>query len=105
MRSASALRYFQIRLEECTLFRIRTMNKISPAGLSQFAPGEFTCSDAVENPDAIIVRSASLHEMELPSALKAVARAGAGVNNIPIDKCSNAGFVVFTTPGANANAV
>lgn len=87
------------------MFTVKTMNKISPAGLSRFAPGKYTCGDDIENPDAIMVRSASLHEIELPASLKAVARAGAGVNNIPVDKCSEAGIVVFNTPGANANAV
>lgn len=87
------------------MFAIKTMNKISPSGLSKFAPGEFQYGDDVEKPDAFIVRSASLHEVELPSTLKAIARAGAGVNNIPIDKCSDAGIVVFNTPGANANGV
>ena len=59
----------------------------------------------MENPDGILVRSASMHDMELPESLLAIARAGAGVNNIPVDKCSEAGIVVFNTPGANANAV
>ena len=90
---------------ELNMFGIKTMNKISPAGLMHFNAGEFLCGDDIENPDAIIVRSASLHEMQLPSTLKAVARAGAGVNNIPLDKCSEAGVVVFNTPGANANGV
>ena len=87
------------------MFQIKTMNKISPAGLDHFTTDEFICGDDVENPDAIIVRSASLHDMEMPKTLKAVARAGAGVNNIPIDKCSETGIVVFNTPGANANGV
>ena len=87
------------------MFNIKTMNKISPAGLSQFKPGVYSVSDETEKPDAIIVRSASLHDVEFPDSLKAIARAGAGTNNIPIDKCSEKGFVVFNTPGANANAV
>lgn len=87
------------------MFKIKTMNKISPAGLSQLKPGDFTVSDDVENPDAVLVRSAKLHDMELPVSLKAIARAGAGTNNIPIDKCSENGVVVFNTPGANANGV
>ena len=87
------------------MFTIKTMNKISPAGLTHFTAGEFLCGDGVENPDALLVRSASLHEMEFPSSLKAIARSGAGVNNIPVDRCSKAGIVVFNTPGANANAV
>lgn len=87
------------------MYRIQTLNKISPAGLSLFAPGAYSVGDEVSQPDAVLVRSASLHETPLPESLKAVARAGAGVNNIPLDKCSEKGVVVFNTPGANANAV
>jgi D-3-phosphoglycerate dehydrogenase len=87
------------------MFHIKAMNKISLAGLTHFGSSEFSVSDEFENPDAVMVRSASLHEMELPLSLKAVARAGAGYNNIPVDKCSEQGIVVFNTPGANANAV
>lgn len=87
------------------MFAIKTMNKISPSGLTKFAPGAFQYGDDVEKPDAFIVRSASLHEVELPASLKAIARAGAGVNNIPVEKCSEEGIVVFNTPGANANGV
>ncbi|ADU25624.1 phosphoglycerate dehydrogenase [Ethanoligenens harbinense] len=87
------------------MYQIKTINKISPSGLTRFAPGEFQYGDEIENPDAFIVRSASLHEVELPASLKAIARAGAGVNNIPVDKCSEEGIVVFNTPGANANGV
>lgn len=87
------------------MYAIKTMNKISPSGLTKFAPGEFQYGDDIEKPDAFIVRSASLHEVELPASLKAIARAGAGVNNIPVEKCSEEGIVVFNTPGANANGV
>jgi D-3-phosphoglycerate dehydrogenase len=87
------------------MFNIKTMNKISPSGMSQFKPGSYVCSDEAVNPDAVIVRSASLHDIELPKSLKAIARAGAGTNNIPVEKCSEEGIVVFNTPGANANAV
>lgn len=87
------------------MFQIKTLNKISPSGLDRFDRKNYTYGDEVEAPDAILVRSASMHEMELPSSLKAIARAGAGVNNIPLDKCSEQGIVVFNTPGANANAV
>ncbi|MVB12604.1 D-3-phosphoglycerate dehydrogenase [Caprobacter fermentans] len=86
------------------MYQIKCLNKISPVGTSRFGEN-YSCSDSVENPEAILVRSASMHEMELPANLLAVARAGAGVNNIPIDKCSEKGIVVFNTPGANANAV
>lgn len=88
-----------------TQFKIGTLNKISANGLKNFDVSLYEVSDAVENPDSVIVRSASLHEMEFGDNLKSIARAGAGVNNIPIDKCSDAGIVVFNTPGANANAV
>jgi len=81
------------------------MNKISPAGLDAFDRAKYLWGDGITEPDAIMVRSASLHELELPSRLLAVARAGAGVNNIPVEKCSEAGVAVFNTPGANANAV
>ena len=83
---------------------ILTLNKIAACGTDLFGDA-YAVSDAAENPTGILVRSASMHEMELPSSLLAVARAGAGVNNIPLDTCSEAGVVVFNTPGANANAV
>lgn len=86
------------------MYNIKTLNKISPVGLNRLG-ADFVCGDDVENFDAVLVRSASMHDMELPESLLAVARAGAGVNNIPIDKCSEQGIVVFNTPGANANAV
>ena len=86
------------------MFNIQTLNKISPTGLAVL-DSNYACSDNPANPDAILVRSASMHEMELSDNLLAIARAGAGVNNIPIDKCSEKGVVVFNTPGANANAV
>ncbi len=88
-----------------TVMNILTLNKISTCGTSRFDAAKYTVGDAVENPDGIMVRSAAMHEMELPASLAAIARAGAGVNNIPVDKCSEAGIVVFNTPGANANAV
>jgi D-3-phosphoglycerate dehydrogenase / 2-oxoglutarate reductase len=86
------------------MYQIKCLNKISSVGTSRFNEN-YCCSEAVENPDAILVRSASMHEMELPKSLLAIARAGAGVNNIPLDQCSEKGIVVFNTPGANANAV
>lgn len=87
------------------MYQIQTLNKISKAGLNAFDPASYTCSDAPAAPDAIIVRSASMHELELDPATLAVARAGAGVNNIPVDRMSESGVAVFNTPGANANAV
>lgn len=86
------------------MFNILTLNKIAACGLKNFNEN-YTISDSMENPDGIILRSFKMHDMELPESLKAVARAGAGVNNIPIDKCTEKGIVVFNTPGANANAV
>ena len=87
------------------MYSILTLNKISPKGLSRLSEEKFTCSDSAENPDAVIVRSASMHDTEFASNLLAIARAGAGVNNIPVDKCTENGICVFNTPGANANAV
>lgn len=86
------------------MYKIQYLNKISPAGTTRFGEN-YETGEAVQNADAIMVRSASMHEMELPKELLAIARAGAGVNNIPLDKCSEQGVVVFNTPGANANAV
>ena len=87
------------------MFQIKTMNKIAAVGLDKFPAGTYTVGDGVDNEDGILVRSAKLHDYEFPSNLWAIARAGAGTNNIPIDRCSEAGIVVFNTPGANANAV
>lgn len=86
------------------MYKIQTLNKISKKGLAVLDEN-YTCADEIENPDGIILRSFKMHDMELPASLRAVARAGAGVNNIPIDKCTENGVVVFNTPGANANAV
>ena len=87
------------------MYEVLTLNKIAKCGLDMLDKDIFTVTDASENPDAVILRSFSMHEMEIPASLKAVARAGAGVNNIPIDKMSEKGIPVFNTPGANANAV
>lgn len=87
------------------MFNIKTLNKISNVGLSKFDTAKYTYADDIENPDAIMVRSASMHDMDMPKSLLAIARAGAGVNNIPLDKCTQQGIAVFNTPGANANAV
>ncbi len=86
------------------MYKIKTYNKISKSGLEVFDE-KYTIGDEVENADGAIVRSATLHDTEFPATLKAIARAGAGTNNIPIDRCSEQGIVVFNTPGANANAV
>ncbi len=87
------------------MFRISTMNKIAPIGLDLFRSDSYEVASDLSNPDAILVRSADLHDLEFHSTVKAIARAGAGVNNIPLAKCSEQGIVVFNTPGANANAV
>ena len=87
------------------MYRIKTLNKISSVGLNHLDKSRFQVGNEVENEDGILVRSAQMHEYEFPEALRAIARAGAGTNNIPIDRCSEAGIVVFNTPGANANAV
>ena len=86
------------------MYNIKTLNKISPIGMDCFNDN-YKCGDNVENPDAILLRSFNMHDMEIPSTVKAIGRAGAGVNNIPIDKCTEQGIAVFNTPGANANAV
>jgi len=88
------------------MYNILTLNKIAACGLEQLDAAKYSITDdAAANADGIILRSFAMHDMELPQNLKAVARAGAGTNNIPIDKCSEKGIVVFNTPGANANAV
>ena len=86
------------------MFNIKLANKISKSGLNNFGPN-FKCGEEIENPDAYIVRSADLLNTEFEKSVLAIARAGAGVNNIPIGRCSENGIVVFNTPGANANAV
>ena len=83
---------------------ILTLNKISKNGLDRFGE-RYVCSNDVKDSDAILVRSASMHEYDFSENTLAIARAGAGVNNIPLEKCSEQGIVVFNTPGANANAV
>ena len=87
------------------MFKIQTLDVIDPEGLSLLPLGRYEIASEILNPDAIVLRSHKMHDMELPASLKAVARAGAGVNNIPIDKCTEKGIVVFNTPGANANGV
>jgi D-3-phosphoglycerate dehydrogenase len=87
------------------MFKIQTLNKISPTGLDKLSHDLYEIASEIIHPDAIIVRSHKMHDMELPESLQAIARAGAGVNNIPIDRCSERGIIVFNTPGANANSV
>lgn len=87
------------------MFKIRTYNKISTTGTSRLPQGRYEIGDQVENPDAILVRSADLHKIPVNPELKAVARAGAGTNNVPVTELSKHGIVVFNAPGANANAV
>ncbi len=87
------------------MYEVLTLNKIAKCGLDKLDKDLFAVTDEVKKPDAIILRSFKMHDMELPDSLMCVARAGAGVNNIPLDKCSEKGIVVFNTPGANANAV
>lgn len=86
------------------MYKIKLLNKIAKCGTRVFDE-KYTVGDEVESPDAIMVRSAAMHDMVFDKNLKAIARAGAGVNNIPVDRCAAEGIVVFNTPGANANAV
>ncbi len=87
------------------MYKIQTLNKISPVGLERFPHEDYEVASEFSDPDAIVVRSFKMHDMDFGTNLKAIARAGAGVNNIPLDRCSKEGIVVFNTPGANANAV
>jgi len=87
------------------MYKIQTLNKIAPEGLAIFPRDDYEIASEIINPDAILVRSAEMGEIELPATVKAIARAGAGVNNIPVAKYTDKGVVVFNTPGANANAV
>jgi D-3-phosphoglycerate dehydrogenase len=87
------------------MVKVQTLNNISPVGLEKLPREGYEVASEVTNPDAILVRSAKMHDMEIGDNLKAVGRAGAGVNNIPLDKMSEKGVVVFNAPGANANAV
>lgn len=87
------------------MFKIQTLNKISAQGLAQLPLDDYETASEILNPDAILLRSADMHSMEVPESVKAIARAGAGTNNIPIPAMTERGIVVFNTPGANANAV
>lgn len=86
------------------MYKVKTMNKISKIGLAEL-DDRFEIADTMENEEAILVRSAKLHDYDFPASLQCIARAGAGVNNIPLDRAADAGIVVFNTPGANANGV
>ena len=87
------------------MYRIKTFNKISPIGLQRFDAENYTVGDDVQEENGILVRSAKLHDYAFPESLLGISRAGAGVNNIPLERCSESGIAVFNTPGANANAV
>ncbi|HEX7598653.1 MAG TPA: phosphoglycerate dehydrogenase [Polyangia bacterium] len=87
------------------MFKIQTLNKIAMIGLDGFSRDQYEIASDILNPDAILVRSADMHSLQLPASVKAIGRAGAGVNNIPVEACSKRGVVVFNTPGANANGV
>ena len=87
------------------MYQIKTFNRIAPIGLGRFDPEHYSVSEDAENPHGIVVRSAKLLDYEFPSDLLGISRAGVGFNNIPVDRCSEAGIAVFSTPGANANAV
>ena len=87
------------------MFKVLTLNNISAVGLEKLPRDKYETASEIQNPDAIMVRSHKMHDMEIPSTLRAVGRAGAGVNNIPVDKMTEAGIPVFNAPGANANAV
>ena len=87
------------------MYKIQTLNKIDSEGLQVFPAANYEIASELSEPDAIVLRSFSMHDMEIPQSVRAIARAGAGVNNIPIAKCTEKGIVVFNTPGANANGV
>lgn len=87
------------------MYKIQTLNKIDPEGLKIFPLDQYEIASEFAAPDAIIVRSQAMHDLELPASLLSIARAGAGVNNIPVEKCTEKGIVVFNTPGANAHGV
>ncbi len=87
------------------MFRVQTLNQIAEKGLQVLGGERYEVGDRMDHPDGILLRDYSLHQEEFSKDLKAIARAGAGVNNIPVDRCTEKGIVVFNTPGANANAV
>ena len=87
------------------MFKIRTYNQLSVKGLNRFDREHYEVASELPHPDAFLLRSHDLHQEAFPETLKAIARAGAGVNNIPLERCNEQGIVVFNAPGANANAV
>ncbi len=87
------------------MFKVQTLNNISSKGLSQFPGESYTLAEDIQDPEAIILRSYNLHDRPIPDSVLAIARAGAGVNNIPVAECTKRGIIVFNTPGANANSV
>jgi D-3-phosphoglycerate dehydrogenase len=87
------------------MYKVRTYNQISSKGLDRFSRSKYEVASEISSPDAILLRSQKLHDVQFPKSLLAIARAGAGVNNIPVERCTEEGVVVFNTPGANANAV
>lgn len=87
------------------MYKVQTLNKIAAIGLDLFSRDDYEIASEFNSPDAILVRSFNMLDMTIPASVKVVARAGAGVNNIPIEKCTTAGVVVLNTPGANANSV
>ena len=87
------------------IYKVRKLNNISPVGLDRFDAGQYAISDDEQQPEAILVRSFNMHEMEVPMSVQVVGRAGVGTNNIPVQKLSARGIPVLNTPGANANAV
>ena len=86
------------------MFQYHCLNPIAERGLNMFSE-DYTKTENINEADAVLIRSARMHDMELGDSVKAIARAGAGVNNIPVDACAEQGIVVFNTPGANANGV
>jgi D-3-phosphoglycerate dehydrogenase len=97
--------YQLIEMPDSQMYNIKTINNISDKGLSRLPADKYAVSSENENPDGIILRSQNLHDMEIPENLKAVGRAGAGTNNVPVERLGEEGIVVFNAPGANANAV
>jgi len=87
------------------MFNVLTYNKIAEAGLRKFHPDKYNVANDQQDPDAILVRSAPLNDMEFGKSLKVITRVGAGFNTIPVDRCTASGICVFNTPGGNANAV